>query len=346
MRCIFCLQERPASEEHVFPLAIGGRLTTDRVCHSCNSMLGSRVDSALSDYLPVRQRRAELGLAGNSEAPPMPFEMLLGVATLAGHHERRIETRYDATTGKLDHRLLHHAADVVMSDGTKVRQISVDVRDKDQIPKIIQRERRRHGKPPLSEYELAAEFRKAMQNVTTIENLAIRKDLIVSFAYLRHAMMKIAYELAFLWLGESYLDDPSAVELRTAICASDIASTDGIVGYVGECNGCTPLEFWTPNSAHHLAYATRLLNHQIVITVRIFDIYAAVVPVTNEASRYLKALSDPKLRFLVINATTGKMWNTSFRDEQHRLALAMTAAGHTPPFPDPLAVYLVGKKQV
>jgi hypothetical protein len=67
MRCIFCLLERPRSVEHVFPLAIGGKLTTDRVCQQCNSTLGSRVDSALSDFPPVRQRRAELALAGNAE---------------------------------------------------------------------------------------------------------------------------------------------------------------------------------------------------------------------------------------------------------------------------------------
>jgi hypothetical protein len=113
MRCIFCLQERTPSVEHVFPLSIGGRLTTDRVCQQCNSTLGSRVDSALSDFLPVRQRRAELALAGNADAPPVPMEMLLGIANLAGQPERRIKTRYDPATGKLDHRLLHHAADVV-----------------------------------------------------------------------------------------------------------------------------------------------------------------------------------------------------------------------------------------
>src|SRR5208337_1393452 len=221
------------------------------------SMIGSRVDSALTDFLPIRQRRAELGLAGNSEAPPIPFEMLLGVATLADYPEKRIETRYDAATGKLDHRLLHHAANVVMPDGRKARQISIDARDREQIPTIIQRERKRHGMPPLSQDELAIEVAKA--NVTTISNLAIRKDLSVSFAFLRHAMMKIAFELAFLWLGESYLDDPLAEQLRTAICAPDLASTDGIPGYVGESKDCKPLEFWTSHPAHHLAYATTLL---------------------------------------------------------------------------------------
>jgi hypothetical protein len=79
-----------------------------------------------------------------------------------------------------------------------------------------------------------------------------------------------------------------------------------------------------------------LLNRQIVVAVRIFDIYAAVVPVSNEPARYLQSPMDPKLRFLAINSTTGKMWTSSFWEEQHRLALAMTAAGHTPPFSDPL----------
>ena len=36
MRCIFCLKERDPSLEHVFPAAIGGTLTIDRVCKPCN----------------------------------------------------------------------------------------------------------------------------------------------------------------------------------------------------------------------------------------------------------------------------------------------------------------------
>lgn len=337
MRCIFCLCERPPSVEHVFPLAIGGRLTTDRVCESCNSMLGARVDSALSDFFPIRQRRAELKLAGNSATPPNPFEMLLGVAALASHPEKRIQTRYNASTGKFDHRLLHHAANVVLPDGRKVRQISIDARDKDQVPKIIQRERKRHGMPPLRPDELAVEAAKAIQNVNTISPIPIKKDLSFSFAFLRHAMMKIAYELAFLWLGETYLDDPVADQLRTALCSPDLASTDGIPGYVGEAKGCKAFEpFWTSHPAHHLAYTTMLLN-QIVLAVRIFDIQAAVLVVSNESTRYLQAPYDPKLRFVTINSVNGEMRNTSFAEEQHRLVLAMTSAGRTPPFPDPLA---------
>ncbi|PNE10039.1 MAG: hypothetical protein CR217_16545 [Beijerinckiaceae bacterium] len=104
MRCIFCSAERPPSLEHIYSLAIGGTITTDRVCAGCNSILGSRVDSALNNFLPVRTRRAELGLAGNSGEPPSIFEMLLGDQKLIGPEANRIRTSLNKATGKLDHR--------------------------------------------------------------------------------------------------------------------------------------------------------------------------------------------------------------------------------------------------
>jgi hypothetical protein len=154
MHCIFCLQERPPSLEHIFPLAIGGTITTDRVCAACNSMLGSRVDAALCNFLPIRVRRGELGLAGHGREPPSQFDILLGDQKLVGPEANRIRTTVNKATGKLDHRQLYHAADVILPDGRKARQITLDVRDQDQIPKVIQRERKRHNLPPLTEEEL------------------------------------------------------------------------------------------------------------------------------------------------------------------------------------------------
>lgn len=213
MLCIFCSEERPPSVEHVFPLAIGGTVATERVCSACNSTLGSRVDAALTDFLPVRTRRATLGLAGRGAEPPSQFKILLGDQKLIGPAANRIRTTLDKTTGKLDIRQLYHAADIVLPDGTKARQVTIDERDKDQIPIIIQRERKRHGLRPLSDETLEIEAQKF--EVRSVESPLVQVDISVSFAYLRHAMMKIAYELAFLWLGESYLDDPAAIELRS-----------------------------------------------------------------------------------------------------------------------------------
>jgi hypothetical protein len=335
MLCIFCSEERPPSREHVFPLAIGGTITTSRVCEACNSTLGSRVDAALNDFLPIRTRRAQLGLAGHGREPPSQFEILLGDQKLVGPAANRIRTTFNKATGKLDIRQLHHATDVILPDGRKARQVTLDRRDKDQIPKIIQRERKRHGFPPLSKEALAVEAQKFTVNV--IENPLVQVTISVSFAYLRHAMMKIAYELAFLWLGEFYLDDPLAVELRKAICKEDLTSTDGLAGYVGEAEPCTAFRFWTPHEAHHLAFASVVMG-VIVVSVRVFDVYAAVIVVSREPGRYVRSAADSsKLRFLAIDSVSRNTIDTTFDAESRRIVAAMMAYQRLPPFPDPLS---------
>ena len=332
MICIFCSKEQPPSLEHIFPLAIGGTITTDRVCGPCNSELGSRVDGALNNFLPIRTRRAQLGLAGNAGEAPGLFEILEGEGTLVGSDGGRIQTKFNKATGKLDHRLLYQAADVVTPDGKKLRQISLDARDKGQLPKIIQRERKRQGLPALSSEQLAV----AASNYTTraIENPLVRRNPVVSFAYLRHAMFKIAYELAFRWLGEQYLDDPLAHALRSAIIDPDLASTDGLIGYVGDIKECAPLGgFWTPHEARHLAYASNVTN-KLFVGVRVFDLYGAVVKVSEDARRYIQGRADAeKLRFLVIDSVSRRTHETSFADELRRMGKLL----RMPPLPDPFA---------
>jgi hypothetical protein len=334
MRCIFCLKHRPSSLEHVFPLALGGDVTTDRVCEKCNSTLGSQVDSALSNFFPIRARRAKLGLAGNSGEIPGLFEMLEGESALVGHEGARVRTKFDRITGKLDHRLLYQVAEIVTPDGKKARQIRLDARDKGQLPTIIQRERKRRGLSALSSEQLAMAARN--YTISNIANPVLRVNPVVSFAFLRHAMFKIAYELAFLWLGERYIDDPLAAELRTAILASDPASTDGIAGFVGTARECTAFNHWTPHEAHHLAHMA-VVAEQVIVSVRIFDIYAAAIPVSREAVRYFERVADfAKLRFLAIDSVSRVTISTSFADESRRLAALMTASRRLPPFPDPI----------
>ena len=324
MRCIFCLQERPATEEHIFSLAIGGCLTIDRVCVSCNSTLGSRVDVALSDNFVVRMRRASLGLAGNSGLPPAPHELLIGVHQLTDH-PGRVQVTFNRATGKLDLKALHHASDLITPDGTNVRQIIVDAKDIGQLGKIIKRERKRHRLPPLSDEQLAAKVRDAAESVTTITNPRVHVAKSVSFAYLRHAMIKIAYELAFLWLGESYLEDPSAARLRAAICTADPASTDQYPAWVGDAEDCGAFEFWSADRRQHLAYAFADRNLGIAIAVRVFDIHAAIVWVTKNANTYLGGPAPNALRFLAIDPESRSLRNVPFMEEMGRMAVEKVA---------------------
>ena len=74
-----------------------------------HSTLGSRVDADLSDFFPIRTRRAKLGLAGNAGATPELFEMLIGDAKLISQTANRVQTTLNKATGKLNHRQLYHA---------------------------------------------------------------------------------------------------------------------------------------------------------------------------------------------------------------------------------------------
>ncbi len=56
-----------------------------------------------------------------------------------------------------------------------------------------------------------------MQGAQTIEHPEVFYRLKFDMASIRRGILKIAYELAFLWLGESYLDDPMAAILRSVV---------------------------------------------------------------------------------------------------------------------------------
>lgn len=325
MLCIFCLNERPGSEEHIFPRSIGGTLTINRICKPCNSVLGSRVDVALSDNFLVRAHRARLNLTGNSGKIPAMHEMMLGVGRLANHPEQRVEITFDERTQQPILKALHHASDVIMPDGTMARHIIVDEKDAGDLRKIIQRERKRHGVSPLSDQALQEEIEKFKSNMRIINNPVILLEKTLDFSFVRHAMIKIAYELAFLWLGEDYLDDPSSSELREAVFSNNPNSTDKLPAYVADAEGFQAFKLWPASETEHLAYAFAG-EDGIAIAVRVFNIHAAFVWVTKQTARFLSdAMTDQKLRFIRIDALTGKIKNIPIREEFMHIAAEMVS---------------------
>ena len=333
MRCIVCLQERPESLEHVFPLAIGGSLELLRVCRDCNSFLGSKVDTGLTNFAPILWKRGELGIAGNSRIAPGRFNMLDGEARLVSDPDRRMRVKYNQTSNKLDVHSIHHKREVEQPDGTKAIQIIVDDRDRESIPKIIQRERKRHGVEPLTVKQME-DYLQTLE-VQTIDNPILMVNTTINFAFLRHAMIKIVYELAFIWLGEAYLDDPYAKTFRDALVFATAGSTDDIFGYAGLVLEQSAFAVWEPHPNHHLAYAVRI-EDQIVIAVRVFDVVEAVFPVTAQAGDYLKNNQPQHGHFLAIDSLSGVLHRSSLLAENMRLDTWVRIYLRDPPFPDPL----------
>jgi hypothetical protein len=287
---------------------------------TCNSYLGKRVDVELSNNFIMKGHRAKLRLAGNSGKPPPIYESLVGIGKLASNPEQRVEITFDKITQKPVVRMLPHISDVIMPNGNKARRIVVDQKDTGELAKIIQRERKRHGVAPLSEEALEKEIKRFQDNATIIENPSIIFERSYSVAFIRHAMIKIAYELAFLWLGEDYIDDPSATELRNAIFATDPNSTDKLPAYISNAEGFEAFKMWPQSETEHLAYAF-VNDDGIAIAIRLFNIHAAFVWVTKLQERYISEVgADQKIRFMRINALSGKILNIPLTEEFGRIA--------------------------
>lgn len=64
--CIICRIAKKDSDfslEHIIPQYLGGTLETKSVCRSCNNTLGTKVDSVLIGFLPIKHARYKHGLS-------------------------------------------------------------------------------------------------------------------------------------------------------------------------------------------------------------------------------------------------------------------------------------------
>jgi hypothetical protein len=53
-----------------------------------------------------------------------------------------------------------------------------------------------------------------LASIAAVENLDVLHSISSDVVLYRRAILKIAYELAWLWLGDASLDDPTASDLR------------------------------------------------------------------------------------------------------------------------------------
>jgi hypothetical protein len=123
MRCIFCLNEREPSVEHVFPDAIGGTLVIDRVCKPCNDWLGTNIDALLTDHVLVLAKRNQLGITNRDGKSPT-WHDVFGIATMANDPDQRVKMIQDEKTGQIKPTLLYRELRTTTEDGKET--ISVE----------------------------------------------------------------------------------------------------------------------------------------------------------------------------------------------------------------------------
>lgn len=316
MKCIFCLEDRPSSVEHVFPDAIGGTLTIERVCKPCNDRLGAQVDSLLTDHGLILLKRAQLGMRDSSGRMIDPFRSLFRQARMADDSAQKVELRADAKTDELVPYLFHKSTTEELADGTKIIRATIDASDTSEIGKIIQRTRRREGLPPLSDTELEAQIAAAIAGKQTREHPEIKLSFDVDIREYKRAVAKIAYELAWLWLGDDYLADPTAGALRKLILEG---IEEGITARIEFGADFDPFALWKGEGNAHIGIGS-ILGSQLSVSIRIFDSIAGAIIVSGAARTYCKSSSLTGEGLFVWNdPQTGRLTKGTLSNELLRM---------------------------
>lgn len=322
MRCFFCLECRLPSCEHVFAKAIGGRLTTNRVCKPCNDYLGREVDVLVTDHPFILFDRWRLGLAGNSGKVPDGVLAMLGSGVMADDPEQRVRMFKNKATGSYEPRVLYREKTVTLQDGSRAQQVVIDASGgADEVRKVIQRARKRAGVPPLPVEELERQVAAAIAGVRTINQPEVKVSLQLDLERFKLALLKIAYELACIWLGDGYLGDPVAGTLRDAVMGRMPLESSPIEGEMALGVAHLPVRFWAAEQDSLVAYAFAMADGRLSISLKVFGSMSGTVLVTRSAGAYVREkLAIERIWFLHIDSAKGTMRETSVLDEFQRIS--------------------------
>jgi len=306
-----CLQDKSPSREHVIPLAIGGALVIDRVCKDCNGSFGQAADAGLIRQHEMAVRRAELNLKGQSGTVPDPFRDALRQPVGVGQNGNHKVILRRKTTGELDARTIPDVVFEVqkLPGGFYVRneRCFIDARERDaNKEKIIEDALQKAGL--TGDQQIQEAFEKFSSTLVEEQEQTIFQPVIAAnMGGHQLGVLKIAYEMAWYWLGDSWLDDPQAAVMRSAL------------------RGEAPLmqaALFDPASFFLDAYHSKR-NHlifvfegkgRLMIVVRLLDVFAVGFVLTDTPKQYTMPATDvlindavaKEIQFTSLAEITGK----------------------------------------
>ena len=328
-KCIFCLESKPKSVEHVFPETIGGTLLIESVCADCNSWLGTNVDAALVDHPLILMARAQLRLPKKDGGLPDVIKKVFNIGSLRDDPNQQVLTLTDPETKQLSIKMLYKRTATPHESGGEAVSIIIDKSDESRIGTIIQRERRRAGLTSLTDDELALEVEGIVaNNHGTIDKPTVRYSIPIDLIQYQRGLLKICYELAWRWLGDEFLSDPNAAKIRQCILCgipttpAEIAKT-GLRGNFTIGANIDPFQLWNKEPNSNIGLAMRV-GKKISVGVRIFSTMAGVVCVSENASAY-QSFGEKEGQFIAIDPTSGERRETTLAEETSRIIRAGTS---------------------
>ncbi len=205
--CIICRKQKKKNEfndAHVIPDAIGGYYHINKVCISCNSDIGNAIDVKLTNHFLTKFNRYQLGLKGKKGDLPNPFS---GTHVLRDNPKQKI--RYDLKEGGFTSYLIPN-----LEWQDDVLKITIDAKDKDKLPALIQKQTKRLTK----EGKRLSHQSKMNEHETPHPPISIKSTIDINDFKL--SLIKIAYEFTVDTIPE-YYNDSQAIIISKAIKNKD-----------------------------------------------------------------------------------------------------------------------------
>lgn len=269
-----------ASEEHIFPEALGGTLIIREVCRMCNSQLGRFVDEPLIDNWLMQAKRMLLRLPGKSGHVPNPLEK--GVLA----DEPEVNVRYEfGDDGKPKRLYVITQVKKEKVEGEEKICITMDKSDEDKLPEILEKIATRYAAKTGKSCTLSQIKRQEV----IVKQPRIKQEVCFNLWNWQRGILKIAYELAYKELGPEYLDDPTAAKIRALLQKETISREEAIKAKIkGEIRllGQEKPRLFVVDNPDWLVGGLVVLGNAIYGYVNLFNTFEGCVVLSEEQSLY------------------------------------------------------------
>jgi hypothetical protein len=197
--------------------------------------------------------------------------------------------------------------------GKGTLSVRLDSTDAGRLGDIVNTALGRAGAPPLSPETIAA-----LAKTVRVEHPELTIPLTVDIGQYRRGLAKIIYELACLWLGERYPEDPQAKMIREFIFDDNLpldpSTKYSLHGTMRMAPKDPLLPFWPAERDHLMAFMIRYPD-SVGIAASVLGVLDASVIVTNDPRAY----EHSPQRFVSIDPRTGIRRQSTFEEEVTRI---------------------------
>ena len=224
-QCIFCMKQKEDKEfnkEHIILEALGGKGDKDiclQVCTSCNSSLGTRVDASLLNHSIAKYMRYCLKIRGKNGVPN-PFKgMEITYADTPVVGELKVNKEGKINGFRAKHQVIDYNGKRLIIGPRKG------------FAAYVNSELIKCNREPLTEKEiLENKFDFGEPKIPHIASIEFPEEIRTQYLiYAFPTLLKMSYEYCFTMLGEKYLRDSVATDIRNFLMTYDYKKNTGYI---------------------------------------------------------------------------------------------------------------------